>query len=235
MLIAFVLATTGLAATGLVTTGNVRRSGPTRAGNAALGLLDWLLAPEPPYESDDLLPAALRAYDALCRPAGWDVQCEIGSDVARAVGGSGALARSKDGASTGAITLPLRFSRDVGYDPPQGATELLRSSRFFSAQPGFWKVDADDDRGMPVIVQWRMSTGPDGIVLGEQVLVPSGSLYFNAKVEYDDEAAALTLYDGRLTVKEEIGVNTGIFNAKGILAEYKIVGVFEVRPRPDVT
>ena len=37
----------------------------------------------------------------------------------------------------------------------------------------------------------------------------------------------MTLGNGRITVKEEIGANVGIFNAKGILAEFKIVGVFD--------
>ena len=205
----------------------------SRCQPTQLGLMDWLLAPEPPFESDGLLPEAVRAYEELCRSTGWNVKCSIGSEVARSVGGSGSLARNRDGGSTGELTVPLCFSRDIGYDPPQGAVRLLRSSRFLAAQDGFWKVDADDDRGMPKVVQWRLSTGSDGIVLGEQLLVPPGSLYFNAKVEYNDESGALKLYDGRLTVKEEIGVNTGLFNAKGILAEFKIVGTFEAQQRTD--
>ena len=46
-----------------------------------------------------------------------------------------------------------------------------------------------------------------------------------------DEDVVVTLERGRITVKEDIGVNTPVFNARGILAEFKIVGTFEARPR----
>ena len=41
---------------------------------------------------------------------------------------------------------------------------------------------------------------------------------------------AITLSDGRITVKEDVGADVGIFRAKGILAEFKIVGTFECTP-----
>ena len=88
--------------------------------------------------------------------------------------------------------------------------------------------DQDDDEGVPTYVQWR--TKCLGI---ESVGLPAGSLYFNAKIVRDGDRC--TLEAGRLTVKEEIGVNTPLFpTARGILAEFKIVGTFEARPRAAV-
>ena len=74
-------------------------------------------------------------------------------------------------------------------------------------------------------LQWRVAC------LGiESVGLPAGPLYFNAKIALDGDAISLT--SGRLTVKEEIGVNTPLFpTARGILAEFKIVGTFEARAR----
>ena len=93
---------------------------------------------------------------------------------------------------------------------------------------GFFKIEADDDEGVPTYVQWR--TKCLGI---ESVGLPAGSLYFNAKIVRDGDRC--TLEAGRLTVKEEIGVNTPLFpTARGILAEFKIVGTFEARPRAAV-
>ena len=40
----------------------------------------------------------------------------------------------------------------------------------------------------------------------------------------------VSLGDGRLTVKEDVGVHT-IFQARGILAEFKLVGRFDAGPR----
>ena len=42
-----------------------------------------------------------------------------------------------------------------------------------------------------------------------------------------DEFGSLELTFGRITVKEALGADTPIFSARGILAEFKIVGVFE--------
>jgi hypothetical protein len=61
--------------------------------------------------------------------------------------------------------------------------------------------------------------------LGDDVLVPPGPMYFNARCEWKE--GRLALYDGRLTVKEDVGIDVGLFKAKGILAEFKIVGTFE--------
>lgn len=61
-----------------------------------------------------------------------------------------------------------------------------------------------------------------------------GQIYFNALVKQQISSGAassnIVLTEGRVTVKEDIGVNT-LFQARGILAEYKVVGRFEVFPR----
>ena len=112
------------------------------------------------------------------------MRCEIGSEVARSVGGSGSLAMAKEGSSTGVLSLRLRFSVDDGYAPPQGAVALLRESKFFpsaaSAAPadtstrreGFWKLGEDDDDGVPRQIQWRLQTGADGLALEEALFAP---------------------------------------------------------------
>jgi hypothetical protein len=47
----------------------------------------------------------------------------------------------------------------------------------------------------------------------------------------DTQAAGPSVYlSSRLTVKEDIGVNT-IFQSRGILAEFKLVGRFDAGPR----
>ena len=73
----------------------------------------------------------------ICRPEGWDVRCQIGSDVARSVGGSGELAKAQT--STGQLDLRLAFGLDEGYSPPQGPVRLLRTSRYLrDKRPSCW-------------------------------------------------------------------------------------------------
>ena len=203
-----------------------------RAGIPHMGFFDWLL---PDYDDMGLGPEAIAAVEDICRPSGWDVKCEIGSEVARSVGGSGQLASSR-ASGTAVLDLRLSFALDKGYSPPQGPVRLARSSRYFS-EVGFWKVDADTDDGVPEQVQWRLQTD-DGLVLGGQTLVPPGPCYFNmlytpADGDGDGAGGGGSLDKGRITVKEDIGVNTGIFQAKGILAEFKIVGTCSAARAPD--
>ena len=203
---------------------SVQPTGGTRHRAVRLGLFDWLSTLDDAASS----PQAEETIQLLCRSQGWDVRCDIGRDVARAVGGTGSLATGPDGSATCVLDLKISFSEDVGYVPPQGQARLLRASRFLADDTGFWKVEADSDDGVPQQVQWRLDVQkPDGLVLGGQTLLPPGPLYFNARCSLD--AGRLSLYDGRLTVKEDIGVNAGLFQAKGILAEFKIVGTFDVR------
>lgn len=204
---------------------NLRHAAPRAAesGGWFSGIADLFKDFEPSPEK-----AAVMAE--LCRPDGWDVRCEIGSAVAKSVGGSGALAKGSSSEVSLELSLALDQYTEARYqDPPQGSLRFLRSSRFFEPESetieGFFKIEADDDEGVPTYVQWR--TKCLGI---ESVGLPAGSLYFNAKIVRDGDRC--TLEAGRLTVKEEIGVNTPLFpTARGILAEFKIVGTFEARPR----
>ena len=162
-----------------------------------------------------LSPEAAAAIDALCRADGWSCKCEIGSSVARSVGGSGSLATGPT-TSTAVLNLRLGFALDEGYAPPQGGCSLLKPSKFLSAdQPtrGFWKVDDDGDDGFPRQVQWRLNTKEaDGLTMaGGDVLLPPGAVYFNAKCASRADGAGITLGDGRITIKEDLGANVGIF------------------------
>jgi hypothetical protein len=194
-------------------------------------LFDWLRSVGPDYTvEDDLSPRATAVLNSIRQPAGWEVRCEIGSAVAKALGGSGTLATGPE-TSNAALELRLSFGLDEGYVPPQGPVKLLRASRYFD-EVGFWKVDSDTDDGVPQQVQWRLQS-PSGLELGGQTLLPPGAVYFNALCTVAegasgaDEDVVVTLERGRITVKEDIGVNTPVFNARGILAEFKIVGTFE--------
>lgn len=207
-------------------------SATNRRGRAPrMGFFDFLNQPD----DEALSPEAAFAIESLCRPLGWDVKCEIGSEVARSVGGSGTLA--KGSSSTALLTLKLGFTVDEGYAPPQGAVAFLAPSRFFTdASPrGFWKVDDDGDDGFPRQVQWRLHTSDaeEGLVLGGDTLLPAGAVYFNAKCKTKTsqagEAMGITLGDGRITVKEDLGANTPLFQGRGILAEFKVCGTFECR------
>jgi len=198
-----------------------------RCAQPVLGILDWLNSVS---ESDETA-AATELLSSFCRTDGWLVRCEIGADVARAVGGSSSLAKGID-AGTAVIEFALNFEREFGYDPAQGAVNVLRTSRFLvPEQRGFWQIDADDDDGVPETIQWRLTVAEPGIRLGEQQLVPPGPVYFNARCSWSEGGSALTLGDGRLTVKEDLGSDVGIFRARGILAEFKIVGTFECKVR----
>jgi hypothetical protein len=209
------------------------REAPFRAAAnpVQMGLMDWLSS----LSGDELIsPAAESTLTELCRPEGWRVRCEIGQEVARAVGGSGALAKGGV-SSTALLDLRLQFALDDGYAPPQGSVTLLKESRFFVNEPGFWKVEADDDDGTPQQISWRLRVGDAGLLVdGDRALLaPGQNVYFNAMSSWTEGGVArgtdggLILNAGRITVKEDIGINVGLFDARGILAEFKIVGVFE--------
>lgn len=173
---------------------------------------------------------------AVCREDGWDVRCTLGAQVARELGGTGALAKQKTAASNVGLDFSVAFEQDEGFDPPQGTVRLLSQSRLLAsstveeeaarAEPGekpavakgFWTVDTTDDEEVPTSVRWRLQCA--GITVGDDELVPPGPLYFNALVAQQppDSTAARTcpvsLGSGRVTVKEEIGVNA-VFRARG--------------------
>ncbi len=202
--------------------------GAPRHAPSQLGWLDWLAG-----EDVQSSPEASEVLREITRPEGWDVSCSIGSDVARSVGGSGLLANGES--ATVRLDLRLRFALDSGYDPPQGSVSLLQRSSYVNAEQGIWKVDSDTDAGVPDVVQWRLNL-PGGLQAGGQELLPAGPIYFNARCQRGDGGDGggalprLRLRAGRLTVKEDIGIDTPIFGGKGILAEFKIVGTFETRP-----
>ena len=76
-------------------------------------------------------------------------------------------------------------------------------------------------------VQWRLQSA-EGLTLGGQTLLPPGPIYFNALCTVLP-SGGVALEKGRITVKEDIGVNAGLFQGRGILAEFKVVGSFEVK------
>lgn len=63
---------------------------------------------------------------------------------------------------------------------PQGSVRLLSPSTLLSDESGFWRIDATDDGGMPVVLQWRLGTS--GIAASGETLVPKGPIYCNALV-----------------------------------------------------
>ena len=211
---------------------------PPRAAQPSMNFFDdaatWLRSVGADYEADALSPAATEALADITRPDGWRLKCEIGSEVAQRLGGSGTLATGPV-SSTAALDLRVAFGLDEGYAPPQGPVRLLQRSRYLE-EVGFWKVDADADDGMPEQVQFRLQVRAEdgGLVLGGTTLVPPGPLYFNAIYSPQDARGGGGLERGRVTVKEDIGTNA-IFQARGILAEFKIVGAFDATRMPPKT
>ncbi|EOD12336.1 hypothetical protein EMIHUDRAFT_104216 [Emiliania huxleyi CCMP1516] len=197
------------------------RPSPPRAPPARL---NWLADLFSPVAADSA--AAELVLSELCEPE-WAIRCELGAAVASSLGGSGSLARGRTDASTDVrLDCGVRFEIDAGFDPPQGTVRLARPSRLLAAE-GFWKISETDDRDVPKAISWRLQS--TGIRAGEEELVPPGPLYFNALLEGDGSTLPLQLTAGRLTVKEDIGADVGIFRARGILAEFKIVGAFEAQ------
>lgn len=197
----------------------------TTVSNIHMGFVEWW---QDLWKVPEYTPAAKEVLEAMQRPDGWEVDCEIGSDIAKSVGGSGQLAK---GSPTSTVTLNLRLAfslkqveGNLVYYQPKGSVKLLRPSKYVSGDgSGFWTLEPNSmyQEGVPQQVQWCVDL-PDGLSLGEQTLVPPGPLYFNALVEATPSGVVLS--EGRLTVKEEL--------PGGILAEFKIVGVFDVKQIP---
>ena len=202
---------------------NLRCSAPRaeESGGWFSGLTDLFKDFEPSPEK-----AAVMAE--LCRPDGWDVRCEIGSGVAKSVGGSGALAKANSQDVRLELSLALdQYTEERYQDPPQGALRFLRPSRFFEPESdaieGFFKIEADNDEGVPTYAGRTKRLGIESVgCQRDRSSTPRSCA----------TAIAARSRRGGLTVKEEIGLNTPIFpTARGILAEFKIVGTFEARPR----
>ena len=195
---------------------------PPPSGDGLFGALAAFFRPPADFE---LSPAAAAAVDELCREDGWDVELELGSLPARAAGGTGTLVRSSQASPTVGLAARVRLECDAGVDPPEGALRLVTPSRLLNDTRAFWRVVDDGAGGVPRAVQMKLEAG-DGIIASDVTLVPPGPVYLNARVSLD---VPLQLCDGKVTVKEDVG-GSFVFDARGILAEYKIVGTFEAAP-----
>lgn len=185
----------------------------------------------------------------IAAPDGWAVTATLGRSVARQLGGSGTLATSNGQAESIAdvrLSFSCAFAIEPEYAPPQGTVALLRPSRYLSTSTaaeesaaarannrrrpavakGFWTVDATDDDDVPTAIKWRLQCD-EGIVVSGVQIVPAGPVYFNALVERGSSEGEVRLVEGRVTVKEDIGVDSPLFSGRGILAEFKVIGCFD--------
>ena len=119
-----------------------------------------------------------RCVDAVCRPAGWLVRCEIT--------GERNLATALQPVPPVDLDLSLAFT--------EGAVDkctLLRPSRFLQSS-GRWRFDQTGDGRS--VVEWRIRCS-GGIASGDETLVPAGTpLFFSATLlepATEDEDAAL--------------------------------------------
>lgn len=204
------------------------------SGIAILGRPDsalWDLLAPPDAERPSA--ALLSVERSLCRRGGWDLRCEVGPEAARAVGGTGALARRRDLQGGIGLSVSLVLERDERLAVPSGAARLVRPSRFF-APVGSWQVEAVDEATMvPSAIGLKLLC--TGLESGGEVLVEEGPVYLRASVERDAAAGrvlelsgggaggevAVRLVGGTIAVEEDIGLG---------FAEFKLVGAFEARP-----
>ena len=198
---------------------------PPPSGDGLLGAIASFFRAPTDFE---LSPAAAAVVAELCREEGWDIELELGSLPARAAGGTGTLVRSSQASPTVGLAARVRLECDEGVDPPEGALRLVGPSRLLDDARAFWRVVDDGADGVPRAVQMKLEAAGAGIIASDVALVPPGPVYLNARVASPD-GAPLELRDGKVTVKEDVG-GAFVFDARGILAEYKIVGTFEAAP-----
>jgi hypothetical protein len=204
-------------------------SGIAILGRPESALWDLFASPDAKRPS----AALLSVEQSLCRRGGWDLRCEVGPEAARAVGGTGALARRRDSQGGVALSISLVLERDQRLAVPSGPARLVRPSRFF-APVGSWQVEAVDEATMaPSAIAFQLLC--TGLESGGEVLVKQGPVYLRASVERDTAAgrvlelsgggaggeAAVRLVGGTIAVEEDIGLG---------FAEFKLVGAFEARP-----
>lgn len=91
-----------------------------------------------------------RVVKAITTPGGWDLNLEIGSTIAKKLGGSGEMA--KGDVMNVNIGVAVRMTEDEGYDPPQGSVFIESYSNIFKGE-GFWSVLEDTDEGVPTAIQ----------------------------------------------------------------------------------
>jgi hypothetical protein len=167
----------------------------------------------------------------------WLLRMEIGSEPARALGGSGKVA--KGDFMTVGISARVRMRLDEGFDPPQGSAFVSDSKIFKESDgremEGFWQVEDDGDDGVPRTIQLSLKC-PEGVRVSGKEVIPGGFLYLNLRVQ-PPKASGTTggpdgvrLYDGRVTVKESLDASFLLRSYKGLLAEFKIVGSCSAEP-----
>lgn len=148
------------------------------AGDARLGLLDWML--DTPYASP---------VEQLCRAEGWDCIGRVPASVVH----------QSEGPRSYALTLNfgVRFRKD-------GRLSLVAPSTHFAGEDGAWEALAlADDGQTPTRIRWQLATGARGICdSGEQALVEPTTLLFGS-FRLDEDAGASLLRDGELWTEEE--------------------------------
>ena len=197
---------------------------PPPSGDGLLGAIASFFRAPTDFE---LSPAAAAVVAELCREEGWDIELELGSLPARAAGGTGTLVRSSQASppsaspracASGATRASIRPKARCGSSGRRGC----------STTRGVLEGRGRRRTGVPRAVQMKLEAAGAGIVACDVALVPPGPVYLNARVASPD-GAPLELRDGKVTVKEDVG-GAFVFDARGILAEYKIVGTFEAAP-----
>mmetsp|Transcript_6707 Transcript_6707/g.16746 ORF Transcript_6707/g.16746 Transcript_6707/m.16746 type:complete len:142 (+) Transcript_6707:145-570(+) len=133
------------------------------------------------------------------------------------------------------VGCKVRLERDEGYFPPQG-TVYVSNSTYFKEQDGgemkgLWRIEDEDSEGTASKISMSLKV-PDGIKVSGEDLVPPGFLYANMRMA-EKRDQGLSLYDGRVTVKEDVGSSFLLTPYNGLIAEYKIVGTCEAAPHED--
>lgn len=171
---------------------------------------------------EEASPELQSLADFLTSAPGFSLRMALGSEPARGAGGSGSLARKVS--PTVALELPVAFKIDLtpALDPFQGDVRILKDSKFFTTPPCFWLAEYERaDDLVPKL--WQMRLGCKGIDASGEGLLPEGQVFFNAKVG-KTRRGEWELNGGTITVKETVP------GSRGILAELKIVGTFDVFP-----
>mmetsp|Transcript_20892 Transcript_20892/g.61823 ORF Transcript_20892/g.61823 Transcript_20892/m.61823 type:complete len:247 (+) Transcript_20892:2-742(+) len=175
-------------------------------------------------EVEEATPELLDLIEFLTRERGFRARLTLGSEPARSAGGSGVLAKRTSG--TAGIELLVAFNADdtPGYDPLQGDVLLLKESRYLAAPPAFWIAEYETpDDAFPSL--WQMRLRSTGISVGGEELVEEGAIVFLSAKAERTRTGGWNLANGKITVKETVRFSNNI------LAELKVIGVFELVPR----
>ncbi|KAJ1630356.1 hypothetical protein T492DRAFT_1003874, partial [Pavlovales sp. CCMP2436] len=175
----------------------------------------------------EVTPELQSLVDFLTCPSGFSLRMTLGSAPARSAGGSGSLARGSS--ATVQLELPVKLSIDgssaTGFDPFQGDVLITKVSKYFATPPSFWVAEYErpDD---PVPTLWQLRVSCSAIDASGDNLVPEGPIFFSCNIgrgrPREGRPGQWELTGGKITVKEDVA------GTRGILAEYKVVGVFNV-------